>query len=544
MAIFPKLESSVLKLIRYEKWLFVSLIAVHLIPLFALPFFPTLDGPAHLYNANLINHFLFGDHSFLEQYFYLNTEPEPNWIGHAILCWMNGMFPVNVAEKVIQAFYIIMLPISFRYVVKSVNPHAVFVEYIIFPFIYSFTFYLGFYNFSIGIPAVFFTLGYFVRHQNNFNAVKFLFLFLLLLAVYFSHLFLFILIGLLIALFIMWNFIYDSVREKKIFWFSFLKKSGLVLLAALPGILLTLNFISKKATSAPGDYLAADELVKWIKQVRPVVALSFEEEERYTAKLFYLLFFLTIGTLAVKFLRLRFSSEEKHVEITHDKTRLMINRNDVWALSSIILLFLLFYLPDTFANAGYISVRCCLFFFFVWILWLASQKINRYAGIFVLVVSCWVSYNLMKYHLKVSKNLSNDAVEITSVTPHIQPNNTLLPLNFSDNWLQSHLSNYLGAEKKIVIFENYEAANKYFPVRWQDKTEPYTSIGGFRNRLPCFQLLKYEQDTPGKINYILTWKMPENITDSCAIKTVRTIDSLYTKVFSSPNGDAVLYQRK
>ena len=44
---------------KVERWFFLAMTLLNLMPIFVGKFFPTMDGAAHLYNSNLINHLLF-----------------------------------------------------------------------------------------------------------------------------------------------------------------------------------------------------------------------------------------------------------------------------------------------------------------------------------------------------------------------------------------------------------------------------------------------------------------------------------------------------
>jgi len=130
-----------LKLI--EKFLFLIVVLLNIIPVLSYTYFPTMDGPAHLYNSNLITHLLFEDNQQLHEFYKLNTIAVPNWIGHFILSFFNLFLPAFLAEKILLLIYFVGLPYSFRRLIITINPKAVFVSYFIFPFTYSFLFFIG-----------------------------------------------------------------------------------------------------------------------------------------------------------------------------------------------------------------------------------------------------------------------------------------------------------------------------------------------------------------------------------------------------------------
>ncbi|MEW6468611.1 MAG: hypothetical protein AB1458_06785 [Bacteroidota bacterium] len=531
------------KFARHERYFFWLLCAAYLLPVWLLPFFPTLDGPAHLYNARLTYELLAGDTSFLEKYYYFNTFPEPNWTGHFLLAFFGTFASAATAEKLILSLYILGLPLSFRFLVKTVHPHGVFTDYLIFPFIYSFVFYLGFYNFCLGLPLLFLALTCWIRIENHRAFPGVLLFSLLLLLLYFSHIFLFVISCVIIAAIIIWSLFFERFSSGQWYLRAFFKKSQVAFAGALPALALTVAFLLKSPVEEAGSRLSVDELIRWIKIVRPLISLNLEMETGYTVKLFYLLFGLCAALVVAKLFRLWMRRENSGLLLFSDALRRRVSRNDVWLLVSGLMIVLYFVLPDTRGVGGYISVRICMLFFLMLIVWIASQEVNRWIGLLAMVAMLWINFGHIKYLYSESVKLSNDAVELHAVSDKIKPNSTLLPLNYSDNWMHSHFSNYLGADKNLVIFENYEAANKCFTVLWQPQTYPYTTMP-MHLYPPCPDIERYERETPGRVDYVLLWRYRKEIQDSCTQRILKRLSTDFERVAASPYEAAILYKRK
>ena len=127
--------------------------------LIRIPFFMTVDGPSHLYNSQLIIQLLSGD-EFLAQYFSLNVGFIPNYLGHLILILTALFRGVWNAHDGILLAYVFGVGYSFRYLVFSIGESSKLMSFFIFPFLLSFHFLMGFYNFSIALMFFFFTTGY------------------------------------------------------------------------------------------------------------------------------------------------------------------------------------------------------------------------------------------------------------------------------------------------------------------------------------------------------------------------------------------------
>lgn len=163
-------------------------------PLFASYYFPSLDSPAHLYNAKLILELLQGD-AFIVQHFYqFNPMVVPNWIGHALLAlfyficgewWM--------AEKLMLVLYFVSLPLAVDYFIRTIGGNR-WLSFWSLPFVFSFVFSIGFYNFSLSIIfALLFLSKSWKFFERQYSVKEILILFSLLLMVYFSHGFTFLL---------------------------------------------------------------------------------------------------------------------------------------------------------------------------------------------------------------------------------------------------------------------------------------------------------------------------------------------------------------
>ena len=74
-------------------------------PLAALavvPWFVTQDGPAHLYNAEILARSLDADSPFRESY-EVHWVPLPNWAGHLVLAGLRAIAPPRGANLAINA---------------------------------------------------------------------------------------------------------------------------------------------------------------------------------------------------------------------------------------------------------------------------------------------------------------------------------------------------------------------------------------------------------------------------------------------------------
>jgi len=169
----------------HDTLLCLALILVHLIPIWAFTYFPSQDGPAHLSNATILREY--HDRPVFREYYRLNKDFVPNWVGHLVLAGLMSLMPALVAEKMLLSGYVVLLPISLGYVLRTIRPDGAFLTVLMFPFVYNFLLHMGFYNFSYSLVMFFFVVGYWLKHYEGFTRRDMLMLTVLSLVLYFCH---------------------------------------------------------------------------------------------------------------------------------------------------------------------------------------------------------------------------------------------------------------------------------------------------------------------------------------------------------------------
>src|SRR5690606_26297526 len=126
----------------------------------------------------------------------------PNWTGHALMALMLQFLPSGSIEKILAVTLAFALSYSFRRLVKKgANGNGIILSYFIFPFTYSLTFLLGFYNYTIGIIILFYGITYWLNSRNEIigNWQKWIVLAIITMLLYFSHIIPFLVFYLLIG---------------------------------------------------------------------------------------------------------------------------------------------------------------------------------------------------------------------------------------------------------------------------------------------------------------------------------------------------------
>ncbi len=171
-------------------WLILGMAAAPvLLAIWYAQAFSTQDGPAHLYNAQILAAVL-GGSSPLAETFEVHWDPIPNWTGHATLALLVSVFPAWFADRV-------MTTVTFAGFAASVFwlrtrtagarglPFTAVASVLL---AINFTWIMGFTSFVLGACLFPITLGYWWTYRDALSPLRIAILALLLVAGYFCHL--------------------------------------------------------------------------------------------------------------------------------------------------------------------------------------------------------------------------------------------------------------------------------------------------------------------------------------------------------------------
>ncbi|MCG9128011.1 hypothetical protein JT359_10470, partial [Candidatus Poribacteria bacterium] len=172
------------------KHLFVVLLILHLLPIWIFAYFPSQDGPSHVYNALVLKEYGQHENYKMRDAWKLNITIFPNWLSHIILAALLYVFPPVMSEKIFLTLAVGLIPIAFFYFLNAVHKEQdkkYLYAWLGFPFAYNYLLYMGFYNFTLSISFFFFSFGFWWKHKDQIQVKHLCILYILLLLTYLSH---------------------------------------------------------------------------------------------------------------------------------------------------------------------------------------------------------------------------------------------------------------------------------------------------------------------------------------------------------------------
>ncbi len=412
-------------------------------PLFVSYYFPSLDSPAHLYNAKLILEMLQGDGFVVQHFYHFNPMVVPNWMGHALLALFYFiMGEWWMAEKLMLVLYFVSLPLSIDYFIRTIGGNRWFSFWSL-PFVFSFVFSIGFYNYSLSIIfALLFLSRSWHFFERQFSVKEVLMLFTLLLMVYFSHGFTF-----LLTLFI-WGasalpyLIVEWKKQESIKFLLYRYIKAVVLI--LP--LVVMYRLNTAYHSGIPTFLERADLIKYLFRWRSLIVYHEGKEERWTV----LMSVLTIALLVLVFVRTKF-------RFTLPQQRLI--------LTGITLFMLFFLLPDNTGSAGFISVRIQGWLALMTMVFISVSTVPNRMSLATTMLMLVAHFALVNFHSKVVRNDGKLLDQCAVAQQHIPAHSLLHFEDLSGDWRFQHFSNFIALQSKdVACSENYEANVDYFPL--------------------------------------------------------------------------------
>ena len=490
------------------KIIIISLLVIHLLPVWIFTYFPTQDGASHIYNSYVLKEYHKHENYRLREVYELRLTLFPNWTSHAFLALLMYVFPPIICEKILISLCIGLLPLSLFYFLNSVQKGKTLFTLVGFIFAYNYLLHMGFYNFVLSMSLFCFTLGYWWRHRNEFTVANIGILYVLLMATYLTHYqsyatlmmsltFFSVFLSLYKALLMTWGYKGISVENEKTLasklktFATKLKPAFLFLVTMLPAYFIMISYFLDRPRRA-GGHKGFEWLKEYFFSMKSLV--SFRDEHiligRVLLVVFAIAFLLTLIDRVRNVYTFRRSSES---DDTNERlwTRI-VNSRDVFLLLAIILTVMYFTFPWVGYGGGWINDRIHLYIFLVLLPFfsISLHKYTKYAtGGIIIALSLWhLGYNVQTYYL-LNKDIADAVSSAGTLDEHTiltsRPEEWNGPSN-SLGWKPKYVAPFghteclLAVNNGIAYLMNYEAKTDHFPVRFKERDYSAESAPGKR----------------------------------------------------------------
>ncbi len=475
------------------------------LPIWAVGDFVNQDGSPHLYNAYLIVELLRGNPAFTEIYA-LNPAPIPNLTGHYLLWFLLLVFTPSVVTKIMVTFTFAGLAAAVAWLrFQTVGREGLTTAFLIGTALaFNWMWFLGFYNFIIGVIGFAFTLGLYWRWRETLNLSRSLILSVLFIFVFFSHLISFaMLIG---SVLVVAATVAPPNLKRALIW------TGGAILPVLPLIVGYKLAIKAGGAAVPSWRFLENPFSpsNWFLRLQaadPFQLLTrkgfpFVDGSASWFAVFSPFIWLVIALFSLAAATWFFNRRSEFL------TRQSVPFLFITAGSILFWIFA----PDDFgkSHGSFLRERvllCGLICFVPLFRADTSSRLARTAAALLLLIISFQTFALWEYALNADKL----AKEYLSARSHIGDNDRLGSVQFIENGCRykanplSNLNVLYGVGKRARVWDNYEIGYYLFPVVLKDSQERQF-VFDFRES-SSFELCDPNEKVEDKLNHQLNTLM-------------------------------------
>jgi hypothetical protein len=137
----------------------------------------------------------------------------------------------------------------------------------------------------------------------------------------------------------------------------------------------------------------------------------------------------------------------------------------------------------------------------------------------------------------IFNELNREIASFTEISHYIPPNSVVLTLNYIENWLTPHYTNYLGVNKPMIVLDNYEIETPFFPLIWNEKTIPNFRLDTLQSHtFPCIKWMSNKSNQTVIIDYVYLVGSESSITSLCENNVWQYVVNGYNPIFTNSKG--------
>jgi len=493
---------------RLEPVAFGIVLALHLVPVWTVHYFPTQDGPAHVYNTAQFLTLLAGD-PLSSRYYATNLHPFPNWATTVLFAGFLRIVSAVTAEKFVVSLYVLGLPLSERYLLTGRRAGAGWLGWLTLPLVYNDFLHRGFYNFLLGIVVMCLVVGYWLRHRSRPSPARLATFCALATLLYFCHLVAFGAAGIALGILTvsalagvdrMTAAPNGSPAAARREW----RRAVLWMLCLLPGVILALQFVlSQHGSPSYSNY-------RWKTVAWVFYAVTAAENTPIHL----------IASMLVPALwgaGLAYVVWSRHAPLKWYR--------DEFLVCSLTLAVLYIVLPEALAGGSFLNPRLALLALLLAVPFFACVPFGAEARRLMIAAAGCLALLLVMLNVRLNWSLQDMVEEYLSAGAGLKPNRTLVSVCLADEGCGAgtrpgrlrmspltHASGYIATFRHLIDLSNAQAHLTYFPVRYVPLTDPMpfqNVVEGGHGRRWVPLLPGYSLATGGVIDYVLLWGLED-----------------------------------
>ena len=452
--------------------IFLGLVIISCAPIWSVDYFINQDGSAHVYSAYLMLELLKNNPQVHELYA-LNSLAVPNSSGHWLLVILLNFFSAYTATKIIVTLTLAGLIGAIGFLRWRIfGTDGLTTSLLAGAAIgFNWLWFGGFYNFLLGVIFLAITVGLYYGWRENLTVRRLIALVLLIILTYLSHIVSFVVLAGSLGLLAI------TAQPPN-------KKTAIIrtLIAFLP--IIPLMILYKVASGSGGEagfypvwrnLESPFSIMSWISQIRnadPFILISrraFPFSTTYSA---YFAFFTPIIWISGAFLLLIVPAFKKYSD-ADERYKLL-----PFLILSGFCILTAFFAPDDFGlNNGSILRERFLICGFLLAVPLFRTDVfpifERAAQVFLIFVILFQTAVVWEYALQTDK----EAKEFLTAGQFIEPGDALMSIIVPNQTKRFHptpmtgMANFLGIERKITAWDNYEIGHNLFPIVAKNKAD-------------------------------------------------------------------------
>ncbi len=420
-------------------WGILAAFLVNALWIIWIPSFPTLDGWSHLHTARM----LFDGPP--EGVFCANPDIVPNRMGHLVLGLFTRLFEPLVAERIFLALLLFGIGGGAYALMRALGGRSPLILLVL-PFTVSFMLVLGFHNYLLGMALAFaFAAWWISRERITWPTIAGHLIMALVL--FYTHTTALVLYFMLTGSFEL--ALLMRLRDRAGAGLFNGRWKGLLgyVLSSMPALMLFSIFTA----AHPNTWGVADGAtnLRDLFHLRSLLLYHFQEEEKFLYATKVIL--VTSGVAAV-IARFREASGRK------------ILLADIPLAVGLGFLALYFILPDSAGYASYITVRFQWMALTMFVVWIALQRVPL-GHTFVPVAAILLIHAARNGH--ISDRMAPMAYErdkLVDAAKTLPEGSVVLTVRREDNWMLAHTASLLATQAPVVLLDNYETTQDYFPL--------------------------------------------------------------------------------